>query len=391
MIPPICLSIHLPITKRTSATLLALTLAACGGSSGSDDDPFGGAGGGSSGGAATIASAEKVDFPAGSPDIAKLRATNDGLYVRVSPASGNDVIYKRTTRGTSPGRWMQWTLPVVNASFSPSLTENEGVDEFGIHWVGITPGTAPDRYGTASMNNGGISLNYVDDRAIALIVPDGDASTSGLSWGLRSGAVYRQSRSGTASTTFSARYELVASINDSGLGDWPTVADGTGNLYAASGSDLYRIGATGDVRSWDFSSLGFGFIHTLIYKYNRLWIGYGTRVLTLPLGSNTVSSFATLDTTLAGSTTEPQFCIAGGTLYGSDGMAYDGLPSLNTPRPWLQGPGTMSPQATLSVTEMRSAVSSGMYCAGTSTPRIYAPGVDLAANGAMKLFVISPR
>lgn len=384
---PVCL----PCTKRASAILIALALAACGGSSGSDDAFGGGGGSGNSGSAATTARAQKVDFPAGSPDIAKLRATNDGLYVLVSPASGNDVVYKRTARGTTPGRWMQWTLPVVNGAFSPSLTENEGVDEFGIHWVGITQGTTPDRYGTANMNNGGISLNYVDDRGIALIVPDGDASTSALSWGLRSGAVYRESRSGNASTNFSARYELVASISDSGLGTWPTVADGTGNLYAASGSDLYRIGATGDVRSWDFSSLGYGYIHTLIYKYNRLWIGYGTRVLTLPLGSNTASSFATLDNTLAGSALQPQFCIAGGTLYGSDGMAYDGLPSVGTPRPWLQGPGTMTPQATLAVTEIRSAVSSGMYCAGPGTPRIYAPGVDLAANGEIKLFVINPR
>lgn len=380
---------RLPRLSHTSTALLALSLAACGGSSSSNDVP-GTGGGGGSGGTAAIASATKVSFPAGSPDIASLRATNDGVYLRMYTSSGNDVVYKRTARGSSPGRWMQWTLPVVAASFSPALVENEGVDEFGIHWVGLAQG-AGRRYGTANMNNGGISLNYVDDRSIELIVPDGDASTSALSWGLRSGSVYRQARGGTASTTFSARYELVASISDTGLGTWPTVADGTGNLYAASGSDLYRVGATGDVHTWDFSSIGYGFIHTLVYKYNRLWIGYGNRVFTLPLGSNTVSSFATLDNTLAQSATEPQFCIAGGTLYGSDGMAHDGLPSIGTPRSWLQGPGTVPPQGTLAITEIRGAVSSGMYCAGTGTPLIYAPGLDLAANGTMKLFVINPR
>ncbi|MBL0726893.1 hypothetical protein [Piscinibacter sp. HJYY11] len=377
---------------RPSAILLALSLAACGGAGGDDAaSSGGGGGGGGGGGAATVASVNKFSFPAGSPDIASMQATNDGVYLRMYDTGGNDIIVKRTARGSTTGRWMQWQLPVVAASFSASLSTTEGIDEFGIHWSGIAQGTGTRRYGTANMNNGGISLNYLDDRNIELIVPDGDSSTSALSWGLSGNYVYRESRSGTASTSFSARYERIATLSSSGLGTWPAVADGTGNLYAASGSNLFRIGATGDARRWDFSTLGYGSIHTLIYKHNRLWIGYRDLVMTLPLGSNTVSSFATLNHSFATTALQPQFCISGGTLYGSDGMAYDGLPSINTPRPWLQGPGSVSPATQLAVTEISSAVQSGMFCAGSSTPTIYAAGLDLSANGTMKLFAISPR
>lgn len=382
------------ILAHTSTALLVLALTACGGAGSGDDDPFGGSGGGGGdgGGAATVASVNKIAFPAGSPDIGSLQATNDGVYLRMyDHPSGYDVVVKRTARGSTNGRWMEWTLPVVAASFTPKLSTMEGVDEFGIHWAGIAEGTGTRRYGTSNMNNGGISFDYLDDRNIELIVPDGDTSTSALAWGLRSGQVYRESRSGTASTSFSARYELVASISDTGLGTWPTVADGTGVLYAASGTDLYRVGATGDVRSWDFSSLGYGFIHTLIYKHDRLWIGYADRVMTLPRGSNTVSSFATLNNPMAAMATGPQFCIAAGTLYGSDGRAWDGLPSAGTPRSWMQTPGTLTPQGSLAASELSGAVSSGMFCAGSSSPVIYAAGVDLAAGGEMKLFAITPR
>lgn len=381
------------ILSYSGVALLAFSLAACGGA-GSDDGPFGGSGdggGGDSGGAATVASVNKIAFPTGSPDIGSLQATNDGVYLRMyDHPSGFDVIVKRNARGATNGRWIEWTLPVVAASFTPALNTIEGVDEFGIHWAGIAQGTGTRRYGTANMNNGGISLNYLDDRSIELIVPDGDTSTSALSWGLRSGSVYRQSRSGTGSTSFSARYELVASISGLGSG-WPAVADATGNLFAASGSDLYRVGATGDVSSWDFSSLGYGNIHTLVYKHDRLWIGYADRVMTLPRGSNTVSSFATLNNGFAQTALQPQFCIAAGTLYGSDGRAWDGLPSAGTPRSWMQTAGTLTPQGNLAVSELTGAVSSGMFCAGSSSPVIYAAGVDLAAGGVMKLFAITPR
>ncbi|HEY0819377.1 MAG TPA: hypothetical protein VGD46_11410 [Rhizobacter sp.] len=371
---------------------LALSLTACGGSSSGDDAGGGGSGGGGSGGEASVASVNKFSFPAGSPDIASMQATNDGVYLRMYDTGGNDIIVKRTARGSTTGRWMQWQLPVVAASFSASLTTSEGVDEFGIHWAGIAQGTGTRRYGTANMNNGGISLNYLDDRNIELIVPDGDSSTSALSWGLSGNYVYRESRSGTASTSFSARYERTATLSATGLGTWPAVADGTGNLYAASGSLLFRVGATGDASRWDFSSLGYGSIHTLVYKHNRLWIGYRDRVMTLPLGSNTVSSFATLNHAFVFTALQPQFCISGGTLYGSDGMAYDGLPSITTtPRSWLQGPGSVSPTTQMAITEITSAVQSGMFCAGSSTPTIYAAGLDLSAGGAMKLFAITPR
>ncbi|MBX3618462.1 MAG: hypothetical protein KF891_00505 [Rhizobacter sp.] len=388
-----------PALARTCIALLALSLAACGGSSGTDD-PFtgsggeggAGGGGGGSGGTAAVASVNKIAFPAGTPDIGSLQATNDGVYLRMyDHPSGYDVVVKRNAHGSTTGRWLEWTLPVVAATFTTALNTTEGVDEFGIHWVGIAQNTATRRYGTANMNNGGISLDYLDDTSIERIVPDGDSSTSALTWGLRSGEVYRESRRGTASTSFSARYELVASISDTGLGTWPTVADGTGYLYAASGSDLYRIGATGDVRHWDFSSQGYGYIHTLIYQYNRLWIGFSDGVYVLPAGSTTVSGFATLDNAMATTATSPQFCIAAGTLYASDGRAYDGLPTAGTPRPWIQGPGTASPPDMLAATEITSAVHSGMYCAGSSSPVIYAPGLDLADGGQMKLFAITPR
>lgn len=377
--------------SRTSAALLAFTLGACGGSSSSDDSGGGGGGGGGSSGSAAVATANKFSFPAGSPDIASLQATNDGVYLRLYDTGGNDVIVKRTGRGSTTGRWMQWQLPVVAASFSAALSTTEGIDEFGIHWSGIAQGTGTRRYGTANMNNGGISLNYLDDRNVELIVPDGDSSTSALSWGLSGNYVYRQSRGGTASTSFSARYERIATLSASGLGTYPAVADGTGNLYAASGSNLFRVGATGDTQRWDFSTLGFGTVHTLIYKHNRLWIGYRDRVMTLPLGSNTVSSFTMLTSGFAVTALQPQFCISGGTLYGSDGMAYEGLPSLGTPRSWLQGSGSMSPSTQMALTEITSAVQSGIYCAGSSTPTIYAAGLDLTAGGTMKLFAITPR
>ncbi len=385
---------------RPLAWTLAALLAACGGGGGGGDDgPFGGGGGGGGGGGAgggstaTVATAQKVDFPTlGTPDIGSLHATNDGVYLRMyDTTAGTDVIVKRTARGSTPGRWMQWTLPVVAGTYRAAYTDNEGVDEFSIHWVGLSPTYGPPRYGYSNMNNGGISQDYEDDRRMKMIVPDGDASTSGLSWGLKSGEVWRESRRGNASTHFSARYERIATISDTGLGGWPAVADSTGQLYAASGSDLYRIGATGDVEQWDLSQLGYGNIHTLIYKHNRLWIGYRDRILTLGLGEDTIRSFSTLTHPLAATAFGPQFCIAGSTLYAADGTAYGALPSSTTQRPWLQGPGTVPPETLIALTNISSAVQSGMYCAGNGTPTLYAAGIDLADGGKMKLHLITPR
>lgn len=189
--------------SSASALLVTLSLAACGGG-GSSGGSSGNAGGGGS--AASIASASKFTFPGGSPDLGSLSATNDGVYVRLYDNAGpTDVIAKRTLGRGTPAGWLQMSLPVTG-TFAPIVTDNEGVDEFGIHWNGIAPGTGTNRYGTSYMNNGGVATNYLDDRTVDRIVPDGDATTTGREWGIRAGQIYRKSASGSLSTSFSARF-----------------------------------------------------------------------------------------------------------------------------------------------------------------------------------------
>lgn len=370
--------------------LVTLALAACGGAG--SDAPSGTSGGGADTGTAYTAGLTKVDMPSGissrSPDGRSLRATNDGVYLSLGDSGLATIIAKRTVGRGSTAGWLQYTLPATGTSTyaTPTIT-NETPDAFGILWK------AGSRYGYANMNNGGTSVNYLDDVNIRVLVPDGPYSTSGREWMLNGATVFRKSTGGGAGTNADARYDRLLNLNSTYLGETASASDGAGTLYAASGDTLYQIGATGSLQSYDFSPLGFGNLHTLIYRHGRLWIGYADRILYLEGG--TVRSFATLANVFTLAATAPKFCISGTTLYGSDGISYEGmnLPGSASARNYLQSSDNVAGSDGIKLSEIKAAITNGLYCSDSSNgfgPYVYTLGLDIA-SGTQKLFVITPR
>ena len=377
------------------ALSLVLLLAACGGA-GSDSGDSSSGGGSSS--TATTAGLSKIDTPTTggrTPVGNSLRATNDGVYLKLTGSSVPDVIAKYNIgHGPSaPAGWLQSTLVGSVSTYVPLDTATESANEFSIFWGVAAPTTGTDRrYGMSNMNNGGTSTNYKDNLAINVIVAAGTGSTTGQEWAVAGKSVYLKSNSGSVSTDSKDRYTLVATVIDSNLGDVAAVADGTGKLYAASGSTLYRITATGSVSTWDFSTLGFGNIHTLVYRHNRLWVGYADRAMYLDV--DTVKGFTTLANTFTPTSITPRFCIGGTTLYASDGQSYLNVdsPTSISSRSYLQSSDNVASGDLMKLGEMKSAVAGGVFCSdGTNGygPYVYTLGIDLA-SGTQKLFMITP-
>lgn len=372
------------------ALTVGLSLAGCGGA-GSDSPGSGGGGNGPS--AAVTAGLTKVDMPTGigsrTPDGRSLQATNDGVYLSLGESGLATIVAKRTVgRGGSPAGWLQYTLPATGSStYAATTITTEGPNAFGIRWK------AGSRYGHANMNNGGTLVNYLDDLNIRQIVADGPDSTSAREWLLNGAAVFRKSTGGGLGTNAAASYDRVIGIADTYLGDVAAASDGVGTLYAASGATLYKISITGTAQTFDFSSLGFGNIHTLIHRHGRLWVGYADRILFLE--GNTVSSFATLSNVFTLAATAPKFCISDTTLYGSDGLSYQGIniPSSTSPRNYLQSSDNVAGSDATKLAEIRSAIANGLYCSDSTAgygPYVYTLGLDIA-SGTQKLFVIAPR
>jgi hypothetical protein len=382
---------------RSWPASIALALAACGGA-GSDDLGLGGSGGSGGTGTAQLASLDKIVIPTTggrSPVGNSLRATNDGVYVKTTGSSVPDVVMKRTLGRGSAAGWLSATLPGGVSSYAPTETSQEGPDVLGIAWnVAVPTSGSGRRYGYSNINNGGIAIDYLDNLGFEVTVADGDLSPSARDWAVSGNKVYRKATGGGVSTASADRYTLVATLADTDVGEIAAAADNDGTLYAASGATLYKIPTSGTASSWDLSSLGFGNVHTLVWRHGRIWVGYADKVLYA--NGTSLQVLATLQNVFTLSATAPKFCISGTTLYGSDGRAWQGIdlpgPGI-APRNWLQSSDNVAPGDAMKLGEMKSALGGGIFCAdatGGFGPYVYSLGLDLS-TGTQKLFMMTPR
>jgi hypothetical protein len=281
--------------------------------------------------------------------------------------------------------WLKARLPKGGMNFSPTSLSPESHHTFGIAWTSIT-----GQFGFININNGGTLPTYEDDRRAQRWVPLGAQSKSGRHWVVAGeGQVFLKASGGGKATNFSAVYDPIATPVP--VMSTLAAADEEGStLYAAEAGlrGLLAVTMSGAVRRFDLSAFGDGMVHTLIAGHGRMWVGYGQHILTIRGGE--VQAFAKLTTTMPG--TGPQFCLAGTTMFTSDGRVIRGINiSPSDPKDFLNLAKAKSPQDMLRASQARTALLLGIHCAYNPAggDLLFAVGPDLE-TGEFGLLEIRP-
>lgn len=312
----------------------------------------------------------------------RMYATNDGVYVGLSNASGESLAGKRTGGG-----WLTYALPKGSFNFAASTLGHEVENEVAVRWVSASG------YGTWNVNNDGIRLQGKNTNA-GYFVPSGAHAVWGRNWVLgKNGEVFIKRSGGNQSTDFDDVYELKSAAGSySPLSPVATDHENT-TLYlpGANRQSVDRVMPNGSKEVADLSAYGDGPLHTLVAGPGGMWIGYGNNILTWKPGSE-VKPFGTMNPLSA--TRKPQFCIAGDALYTADGKVYLGIGvTPSTPRSFLQTPGQLKPEETRALLDMRAALATGIYCGETSktSPVVYAMHPLPDAAGDLLVYAVIPR
>lgn len=357
--------------KFICVVLSALILGACGG---------GGNGGASSNGAAGIgvvpARYAQWELLGTSPD--KLIASNTGIYGLQRTSGSTDKVVKWQNTPGADG-WLQATMPTTTTAFSPGQTVND-VPGIGLYWAGFRASDVRQIYSY-------LNAAAIDDIGIKVIVADN--GSSGRQWVITSGgAVYRDSTGGGLGTNALNTFDLVFDTGITNLGERSAVSDGRGQLYAAAGTTLSRVGALRVASSWTFPER----INTLVYTGNALWIGAGATVY--KLSGDTVTSYVTLSGGLVGLSQEPTFCISNLNLYAANGLVYKSITAGDappTPTPYINSTGAPDTRSALSIQVTGGNYVGGVYCADDLNSLVFTKIVDPAnPPGGLQLLKIWP-
>lgn len=337
-------------------------------------------------GIATFTELSIPGVPAGG--ASNLQTTNQGVYLQVLPANGDDMTVLKLTPGPSAD-WMTWRPGFFLADWSPSSPYNERSREFNIYWTKIGINAAIGNY---NMNNGAPSFQWWDNLNLDNYISD--RSTLGRSWAINDrGYVYLQgagSVGGPAGDSTRSRYQRVDSVPKFPWGnevDFAISEDDDLALYVAYGDTLYRFTSSGIDRRHNLAALGggSGSVTRMLWADGKLYIGYNGRVL--KLDGQALSVVATMQGGVPiFANSIPFFCLAAGNVYLSDGMRYP-TSGLGSPASWLGTTTGITDQTTLANFEILKARVGGseMHCLqNTVSSSIYALNQD-------KLMVISPR
>ena len=303
----------------------------------------------------------RIDPPFGSEiDGREIYATNDGVYLSAQGPQGNQVL-KRTIGQGTPAGWLSVNLPKGSATFAVSSMHDEAPNEFSVWWA-VYGGT----YGTWNMNNGGISFSYPNAGNVHRFVPIGARNSIGGHWAIASDRlIYRKRRGGSGSTEFKDmynRFDLERPIYK----DLAATSEDGLMLYLP-GADLHsliRVDLKGRQTRYDLAPFGSGPINTLIAAHNKLWIGYGNRIITLK--DDQLKPFARVQ---ALTINRPSFCLSGVDLYTAEGRVIKSVdfpaddPSTLNQRSYLEDRPKVKPEEVQALIEARTAVNGGVYCA----------------------------
>jgi hypothetical protein len=330
-----------------------------------------------------IAQLDRLAFPAGLElGYGPWFASNDGLYLPLK-ASADERIFaaKRTVGRGSPAGWLTSALP-SGASFALSSRAREAANAFSVNWA------SDSRYGAINLNNNGTQTQARNDVGPLQFIPGGGRSPSIDAWALSSRHIYCKSSGGNASQDFSQNYRQLAQA--SGRAAVAAAAEDGARLFIADGlQSILEVSATGTLKRHDLSSLGNGPLHTLIHAHDRLWIGYGERILSLDRAGK-ISSLARMSGIIANNSA--QFCLAGSTLFTADGQVFHGVDvTPSKPRPYLHDGATLKEADRQDLLQMQTALRGGMYCAADQgSTVIYALGSPAIGSLTQQLFSIRP-
>jgi hypothetical protein len=335
-----------------------------------------------------IAQVEKIALPDGLHfDSARMHATNDGIYLSATGTGKGTVVVKRTAGRGSPRGWLTTTLPEGDVTFAPSSLRPEDPDVFSIRWV-----SRPGRYGSRNINNNGLSQDYKQGNEAVAFIPLGAKSNDGRHWVIGTGGrIYLRSSGGDGSTDFDHRFDQ---IYEHGDGIFPTLAtsnDEGSRLYIASSDrkSVVEIKMDGSAEKYDLSEVGSGYINTMIFGHNRLWIGIGDQIVTLT--DKKIAPFFKMNVV---ATYQPTFCLAGTQLYTADGQVMDGIDiTPSSPRSYLQSTHNIRAEDAVTLALVKgSLMGFGIYCAeGVGSPVIYSQIMDPPESLDVKLLAIGPR
>ncbi|MCU1716364.1 hypothetical protein [Pseudomonas sp. 5P_3.1_Bac2] len=330
-----------------------------------------------------IAQLDRVAFPAGLElGYGQWFASNDGLYLPLKASADGRIFAAKLTRGRgSPAGWLTSALP-AGASFALSSMATETANAFSVNWA------TEKTYGAINLNNNGTQSQARNDAGPLQFIPGGAQSQSIDAWALSSRHIYRKSSGGNASQDFSQNYRQLAQV--SGRATVAAAAQDGARLFIADGlHSILEISATGTLKRHDLASLGNGTLHTLIHAHDRLWIGYGERILSLDR-SGKISPFSTMSGIIA--TNTAQFCLAGSTLFTADGQVFYGVDvTPSRPRGYLHDAATLKEADMQDLLQMQTALRGGMYCGvDQGSQVIYALGSTAIGSLTPQLFSIRP-
>lgn len=314
----------------------------------------------------------------------ELIAVNEGFYVALKSDDGMSGAGKYAQDG-----WLTTKIARGPVEIAIPNHRRQGINEFSLRYI-ASDKEKGDRYGWMNMNNGALVIDEANDLHLAVTkyVTLLDDTKSARSIALGNQKIYWE-KSGWVGREFSGRYD---GHDLSGVS--LRLAADTGEhlsvyMVGADGRSIVNVSVEGTQRErFDLSPFGGGIVNTLIYKHNKLFVGYGDQILLIKDGK--VSQFLKLEGVLA--TQRATFCISNGRMFTADGryvQSVDTFDKALSPAPFLVT-GPPPPEKMNDIIMMRAGIQTGIYCEdGDYYPHVFAFGTDLKSN-SQKIMKIYP-
>lgn len=303
----------------------------------------------------------------------KLISRPTGIYgLRRTSGSADKIVKWQRTPGAVG--WLEMALPTTSTVFAPAdVGSTSGIQ---VNWAGFRASDVRQIYAY-------LNAPAFDDIGITSIVANN--GNSSRQWVItRAGAVWYKSSGGGLGTNASVIFDKIRDTGLSYLGQNSStaVADGTGILYASSGSTLARVTLSKELSTWSMPDR----VNTLVWAANTLWIGAGDKVYRL--SGDSVQHYATLSGGLVGiSAIAPTFCVSNDNLYGANGMVYRSISagsSAPTPASYVKS-GSQVDASSYMASQITSGAfaGAGVYCSDNIDQFVFTILVDQSVVGQL--------
>lgn len=299
------------------AFVLAFLLNSCGGS-----DDSGNGGGTNNGWENTDSSVfgKLIQIPDissidGTGSALELKTTNEGLYMYVSKETDDSAwIYRLQQGGPSPS-WIFHEQPERYFGWEPSNELNETQDTFALFFTTLYTN------GYVNINTGLPSLLEEDNPFIFSGAPTllVDNSSSANKWQFSGSDVKIQQNNS------SGEYDVICTLPTSGGINFAEASPNDAVVWAAAGTNLYKITVNGQITSFDVSGYNdpnffINSIEKIRFSYDVLhedvYFRYQNKVFKVTNGTS-LSLFYTIDN--GGNFLGGDFCVDNSYMYASDG------------------------------------------------------------------------